>query len=286
MPHMKEHFIEHYYNGKRNFPYSIGIWWKRVTGNIPVSDTPTYSYDVLDIINPQPRSHGIVAYSLWGDANTERFQTGLLEPLLNNAQQLKSRLPEWAGRIYISESIPSHIRQQLADSGYELFIMPDTSLGEGYVWRFLAATEHKPVIIHDADMKFINRELTPDIFTTVQEWLNTDKPFLRRQLHASNILNITPIRAGCWGVRPTKDGRVPLANIKETMKKYVFEGFGTDEAFLTKEVWPIMKKEGYHSTGGKNIALIVILSVLILLGLIILGLYLWKRRRRRRRRRL
>ena len=286
MAHMKEDFTEHYYNGKRNFPYSIGIWWRRVTGSIPVSDEPRYSYDILEIINPQPESDGIVSYSLWGDANSERFRTGLLEPLLSNAKQLKSRLPGWTGRIYICESIPFHTRQELVDVGYELFVMPKASLSEGYVWRFLATTEHKPVIIHDADMKFVNKELTPDMFTAVQEWMKTDKPFLRRRLHTSNLLDLTPIRAGCWGVRPTKDDRVPLWDIKESMKKHIFEGFGSDEAFLTKEVWPLMKKEGYHSTGELNIALIVSLSVLLLLGLILLGLYLWRRRRRRRRRRL
>lgn len=279
MVQMKEHFTEHYYNGKRNFPYSIGIWWKRATGSIPVSDKPTYSYDVLEIINHQPKSYGIVSYSLWGDANSERFKTGLLEPLLSNAKQLKLRLPGWTGRIYICENIPLDTRRQLVDAGYELFVMPVASLAEGYVWRFLAVSENKPVIIHDADMKFVNKELTPDMFTAVQEWMNTDKTFLRRRLNISNFLDITPIRAGCWGVRPTKDGRIPLANIRDTMEKHVFEGFGTDEAFLTKEVWPIMKKEGYYSTGS-NVTMIVIIT-LSAIALIVLTLYMLRRTKKK-----
>ena len=118
MTRTKEHFTERYYNGKRNFPYSIGIWWRRVTGNIPVSDTPTYSYDVLEVINPQPRSRGIVAYSLWGDANSQRFKTELLENLLSNRQTQEKiivdfmRIGHWheyqvygRGRIIITESL-------------------------------------------------------------------------------------------------------------------------------------------------------------------------------------
>ncbi len=60
---MKENFREDYYNGNRKFPYSIGIWWKRSTGQIPLSDKPTYSYDVLDIINRQPGYAGRGCYA-------------------------------------------------------------------------------------------------------------------------------------------------------------------------------------------------------------------------------
>jgi hypothetical protein len=277
---IKEHYRENYYNGKRNFPYSVGIWWRRATGKIPLLDKSNKAYDVISVINPQPNSIGIISYSLFGDGISDRFRTGLLNPLLNNAQELKDNLPGWVGRIYISEDIPSHIIQELVNAGYELFIMPSPSQAEGYVWRFLATKEDKPVIVHDADMKFVNKELKPNMFTAVEEWLKTDKPFLRRKLHISNFLNITPIRAGCWGTRPIKNSNSYLSDIKETLEKYKFEGYGSDEAFLTKEIWPLMKKEGYYSTGDKGDLILGTVVISVILFLTIFGIYLWRRRQR------
>ena len=60
----------------------------------------------------------------------------------------------------------------------------------------------------------------------------------------------------------------------QTLEKYNFEGFGMDEAFLTKEIWPKMKKFGYYSTGWKRevllISLITLFSILSIFGIIFL----------------
>ena len=249
---------EPYYNGDR----SLDMKLKKIQGKI----TPNKSaYKVLEIRNPQPHSIGIISYSLFGDFSSERFRPGLIEPLLYNINELKIQLPGWSSRLYIAKNISEEIKVELVDAGYELYIMNVPTKGEGYVWRFLPASENKPFISHDADMrigKFFNG--SPSIEVVVNDWLKTDKPFLRRKLNLSSFMNIVPIFAGMWGYRPTQNDVNVLSDIKQTLEKYNFEEFGMDEAFLTKEVWPKMKREVLL------ISLITLFSILSIVGIIFL----------------
>jgi len=259
---------EDYYNGSR-----WGSLWKKITGNIPLRHHSSTFFTVDEIINHQPTSLGIVAYSLFGDGKVERFRKKLLNPLFQNAKKLKAMLPTWSGRIYICSSIPSHIKEELVQSGYELFVMPLPLSEEGYAWRFLAAEEGKPVVFHDADMLLDDKFLE-----IVTNWLSGDKLFLRRKLTGDNYIGV-PISAGCWGVRPY-NGKSPLWDIKKNLEKHVFEGFGSDEAFLTKEIWPIMKKEGYYSTQERWFVWIVPTICIIVFAMIVTWAIIWYRKRK------
>lgn len=264
--------IEPYYNGERSFASKI----KKIQGKIPLNNIPNKAaYKVLEIRNPQPHSDGIISYSLFGDFSSERFRKGLIEPLLYNINEMKIKLPGWSSRLYIAKNIPDDIKIELVDAGYELYIMNVPTKGEGYVWRFLPASENKPFISHDADMrigKIINSSQSIEV--VVNDWLKTDKPFLRRKLNLSSFMDIIPVLAGMWGYRPTQNNVNVLSDIKETLEKYNFEGFGMDEAFLTKEIWPKMKTHGYYSTGWKRevflISLITLFSILSIVGIIFL----------------
>ena len=262
----KEAYKEDYYTG----PRTMSTWWRKINGIIPSRrNNNTDSFKVLYILNHQPRSAGIVSYSLFGDSKVERFRKHLLEPLLSNSKKLKENLPLWSSRIYISLNIHENIKNELVNAGYELFVMPPPYSGEGYAWRFLAGSENKPVVFHDADMLF-----TSNTFKVINNWLNTNKPFLRRKLTTDNYFFV-PISAGCWGIKPLNNKSSPLSDIKSLLDNYIFESFGSDEAFLTKEVWPIMKKEGYYSTEESWILILIV--ILSAIALIVLSLYLWRR---------
>jgi hypothetical protein len=238
------------------------------------------AFDEIHVHNPRPDSDGIISVSLWGDGESDRFRQGLMEPLLHNVSRLNSELPGWVCRVYASEDLPEQVLGELVNAGCEIYVMPSPRQGgEGFAWRFLATSERKPVVIHDADMTF--DELNPGLFDVVERWLETDKPFLRRRLHAVNVFG-NPVSGGCWGARPYPDGKSPLVDVKDRLSKYSFEGYGIDEVFLTKEVWPIMKREGYYTTGldsrGAASCTILVLAV-ILFVLLIVGVWFFRRRK-------
>ena len=72
-----------------------------------------------------------------------------------------------------------------------------------------------------------------------------------------------------WGSKPTKENKVLIPNIKNVMENYQHNWFGTDEAFLKKEVWPLFVKEGYYDVTNKLNIIIKVLFIVILLSILI-----------------
>ncbi len=276
-----EHYREDYYTGRgRQFSDYGALWIRKILGiMIPLKERSD-AFDEISVRNPRPDSDGIVSVSLWGDGVSDRFRKGLMDPLLSNVGQLRSKLPGWVCRVYASSELPEQVLVELVGAGCEVYIMPAPRQGgEGFAWRFLATNEQKPAIIHDADMTF--DELRPGLFDVVEQWLKTDKPFLRRQLYAVNVWG-NPVSGGCWGSRPRPDGKNPLVDMKDRLSKYSFEGYGIDEVFLTKEIWPIMKREGYYTTEPSSDAVascvILVLSVISLVLVFMWGVLFLRRR--------
>ena len=278
---------EDYYvgRGRRYSDYGV-TWLRKVFGMVTPSKGPNNAFNEIAVLNPQPDSEGIISVSLWGDGVSKRFWKELMEPLLHNVNRLNSILPGWVCRVYASNDLPEKVIWEIIDAGCEVYVMPAPRQGgEGFAWRFLATAESKPVVIHDADMDF--DELQPGLFDVIEQWLATDRPFLRRRLHAVNVWG-NPVSGGLWGSRPRLTGESPLVNVRENLSKYSFEGYGIDEAFLTKEVWPVMKREGYYTTklsregfvSSSIIVLFIILSVALLGALITGGVLLRKKRKR------
>jgi hypothetical protein len=216
-----EHYREDYYTGRgRQFSDYGALWIRKILGiMIPLKER-SGAFDEISVRNPRPDSDGIVSVSLWGDGVSDRFRKELVDPLLSNVDQLRSRLPGWVCRVYASSELPEQVIVELVDAGCEVYIMPAPRQGgEGFAWRFLATAEQKPAIVHDADMTF--DELRPGLFDVVKQWLKTDKPFLRRQLSAVNVWG-NPVSGGCWGSRPRSDGKNPLVDMKDRLSKYSF----------------------------------------------------------------
>ena len=120
----------------------------------------------------------------------------------------------------------------------------------GLLWRFLVASENLPFLVCDADMLIDEQNWFISDFSKVQKWLESDKTFFRRKVFLINMA--WPISAGTWGGKPTKDGNAAIPDIKNRLENYNHDWFGSDEAFLAKEVWPLFKKEGYFTDLSKN----------------------------------
>nr|QBK85377.1 MAG: hypothetical protein LCIVAC01_01860 [Iridovirus LCIVAC01] len=230
---------------------------------------------IKERLNVQPDIVGVFSTSLFGDPNDEKFRKRYFEPLLLNSHKLKEKLPEWTYRVYLAPNFSQIDIEKLITAGYEVFIMNKEPKGyEGTSWRFLAASEPKPFFCVDAD-----DDISLHPIEHIQPWLESkDKTFIRRVI-VSNFLSkvLIPIQAGCWG---GKGNSIP--NIKERLEKYDLTKFGSDEAFLTKEVWPEFKKDGFYKVPSENEGFwfsVIILGVLIvnLIVIIVLITRHWKK---------
>ena len=251
------------HNDKRRLKSFI----KRSFGVLKVSNNETYNFEVISKINENPNSKGICSTSLFGDMNNIILYNRLVIPLIYNAKIINNILPGWCLRVYLSSNISPNIRNELIKNNCEIYIMNDDSNNKfvGTLWRFLCASESKPFIVCDADMRFDEKCVAYNSLNKkdVEKWLCSDKLFFRRKLGIIN--KFIPISAGMWGGKPDKNGNPPLPKIKEQMEKYEHNWFGTDESFLNKEVWPTFKKSNYTVSNNMDTGLSIIICVLIMI---------------------
>lgn len=208
-------------------------------------------FQIRKKLNRQPDSKGILVVSLFGDLNDPYIYNRYVKALLKNVGKMKMVISGWTVRVYITPEANQKVINDLIEKGCEVYIMSKASDGmDGALWRFLAAAGDKPFLSIDADDKgFYN-------WKHVHKWLEGDKPFFRRTLAMLN--SYIPICAGLWGGKANS-----IPGIKERISKYCGKkDYGIDEAFLSKEIWPLFKKEGYYnSTCGWDILFWILLSV-------------------------
>ncbi len=249
---------------------------KRSKAITPITHNKTDSFNVIYKINEQPNSKGICSTCLFGDAKDKIFYNRLVVPLLYNAKNIHIILPGWCLRVYLSTKIPLYIKNELINNNCEIYMMNEdpNHIYAGTLWRFLCASEPKPFIVCDADLMlheshFLHKSINKH---DINDWLKSDKIFFRIKVGVIN--NFVPITAGKWGGRPYKNGKPPFPDIKEKMEKYNHNWFGTDEAFLHKEVWPDFKKSNY--TVSNNIE-IVLCSIILWIIIVIIYLIICKK---------
>jgi hypothetical protein len=259
---------ELYFNGSR--ARSV---WSRLTRQTDDRENPADDFASCRTINEQPEREGIISMTLFGKGEGERFWKGLVEPILASAEKIKEILPGWIIRVYISSSLPQKVSDALVAAGCELVVMNPNSKHpyNGLLWRFLAASESVPFVVCDADMRLSDDSPTLNDLRHIPTWLRSDKTFFRRKSFPTNIL--WPICAGGWGGRPKKNGEPVIPDIKDRLERYNHDWFGCDEAFLTKEVWPLFKKEGYYTSYSLSekitwvpLALLVVLIIVIVIA--------------------
>jgi hypothetical protein len=229
------------------------------------------NFEIISILNRKENSVGIISISLFGDSSEKRFYTELVQPILDNAEILYAHLPGWVIRVYFSTRISKEILQKLLDADVEIYLMNEDTVNNKYaglLWRFLPAGENKQFIILDADMSILSKNIAmKPLIPNIYKWINSNKPFLRRRMFCTFFL--IPIYAGMWGGKPNKENKEIIPNIKNLMENYQHNWFGTDEAFLKTEVWPLFVKEGYYDVSNNLINIIKVLFIVIILFILI-----------------
>ncbi len=246
----------------------INSFVKRSLGIIKTRRGNKNRFDVVNKYNEQPHSKGVCSTCLFGDFNGDRFYTGLVKPLVYNASIIDDILPGWCIRVYLSTRIPIKIRNELLDAGCEIYTMKEKpGTFTGTVWRFLVASEAKPFVICDADMRLDEQSFSYVLLAPyVKKWLNTDKTFFQRR---SGLINIfIPISAGMWGGKCDKAGKPLIPNIKNLIEKYEHDWFGADESFLKTEIWPKVNQSKYVVYSPLEKVTLVVFTLILLLFVI------------------
>ena len=266
---------EQYFSGSR-----LNATWRRLTRQIDERENPSNNFVPIRTINEHPKKEGIISTSLFGEGTDKRFWDGLVKPILDAATEIEEILPGWVIRIYISSSLPQKIFHALVSKGCELVVMSPSSkqqLYSGLLWRFLVASEDVPFLVCDADMRPNDSSNNLNDLRHVPDWLQSGKTFFRRKCFPTGML--WPICAGGWGGKPKNSGEPAIPDIKDRMEKYSHNWFGCDEAFLTKEIWPLFRKEGYYTSYSSAEKITwVVMALLVILVIIIIITRIWHRR--------
>jgi len=209
---------------------------RRVMGKI--SPCNTKKCTIVREKYKEKKSKGILSTSLYKACSDKIFNQKYFLPLLKNIEKINNVLPGWRFRIYLSPDLKDDILEILMAKDCEIFVMDKVPEGhEGSMWRFLPASEDMPFLSVDAD-EDIKTTISPE---HIRKWILSKNIFFLRRIRHINLF--IPMSAGCWG---SKDGAIP--DISDKICKYCSTWFGNDEAFLAKEVWPIVKKKGRYKT--------------------------------------
>ncbi|MEI7986394.1 MAG: hypothetical protein WCI55_12275 [Armatimonadota bacterium] len=189
---------------------------------------------------------------------------------------IPSLIPTWQPVVYVPIDIPPHIASEIVSLGGELVILKGTDTIEGGVlgheaalWRFISAEQTLPFVCLDADDEF-----DPKLVPKIRKWLKSDAQFFI----FSPINAWIPMMAGRWGARgmPAKSERnqivlhhdsthlvPPVPDMLERMNQYCENWFGFDEAFLKKEIWPIVRRTDYYRTAHWPLTDLLVIGLIL-----------------------
>lgn len=179
----------------------------------------------------------IISFSVWGD------EKKYIDGALTNISLANKYYPDWIVRFYCQENMPSEYMSELQNRGCE--IRPKQFYRDswfGLYWRFCPMYDDSDInrfIVRDTDARISPREVD-----AVNEWIESEKPFhIMRDNQAHNV----PILGGMWGSFPNiiPDFELKLKTWMQTIpgddKNPRGRFHNTDQEFLWKYVWPVIK---------------------------------------------
>ena len=231
---------------------------RRVLSDVSPCPFGKSMYFPVEKIGDDSNAKGLVCYSLYG--NYAKYAPTLYKQL----DDIPNELPDWIATVYVPIDVPQNVVNEITSRGgvvikmnggasFEEASAPNAPrIGikghEGALWRFLGATQTKPMIVLDADDK-----LYPCIGSKVKKWLKSKKTFFI--FKPWEIL--LPMAAGRWGARGIKHFdsatgqailKAPLPDMLEVINEYCEHWFGLDECVLKLRIWPRIKKLGVYKT--------------------------------------
>lgn len=230
-------------------------------------------YFPVRTIGERSDAEGLVCFSLYG--KYEKYAPTLYGQL----DDIAVLMPTWQAHVWTPIDVPQNVINNITSRGAAITIMnggtsqsqasqpsaPQVGIKghEGALWRFMGAMQTKPFITLDADDSF-DRNLLPKI----RAWLNSGETFFIFK----PIEILLPMAAGRWGGRGISDPdhpnqlKPPIPDMLDRMNLYCEHWFGFDEAFLKKEIWPLVKKIGVYKSAHwpiNEILLFIIIGAFI-----------------------
>jgi hypothetical protein len=230
---------------------------KRIINKYQVCDGVKYKEE--KIYNYKGRDRvGTVSATLYGDTDKPGFKERYIAKIPEIAKSIEKHMPGWVFRIYIDKNIDPLLPEF---NGIELYSMDNPSDGhQGSMWRYLVADENVPWVCVDLD-----DTVKPELIDYVNSWLKSDKPFII----FADYQSILPMSGKMWGAKPKE-----LPNMSNMIGQHCQTWFGTDEAFLRKEIFPIINIKGYWSPGIHKNPSILLLSLLPIIIVIVMYIYM------------
>jgi len=177
---------------------------------------------------------------LFGKPSNPDFKPRYLDGL-SRLLRTKHRLwPSAQVRLYVSQSVLNVVKDEMLNNGVDLYIVsPDPQGFEATLWRFWAFDDSDglPVLSFDADDDIFDETY----IQTIKQWLASDKPFFvkRQWWHKMGLpINACRIGAKAGAFQKFLGKRFSMTNLTKT---YCDTGFGVDEGFLNREVWPVIQ---------------------------------------------
>lgn len=200
----------------------------------------------------------IISFSLWGQ--NKLYLCGALA----NVKLAQTLFPGWTCRFHCDPNVPQKIFKDLEDLGAEIELMGLSVQYSGLFWRYEPINDHSidRVIIRDADSR-----LTPRDAWCVSKWEESGLPVhIIRDEEGHNI----EMLGATWGCIPKE-----IPNFQELLDEFwdeFMQGehssgwfnkergkyFGTDQAFLCRRLWPLIKDkhlahdDRFHFTGREQ----------------------------------
>lgn len=167
-------------------------------------------------------SKKVISFCLFG--KQDKYCVGAIR----NAELVPQIYPDWIMRVYIAQSVPREIRQELAGFSHVELVHCEEDNWTSMLTRFLPASENDVdvFISRDCDSRLNEREAA-----AVQQWM--ENPHLIHVMR-DHPHHTTPILGGMWGA---KQHAIP--DMKELIEKWNKEDrWQTDQDFLRSVIWP------------------------------------------------
>lgn len=188
-------------------------------------------FTVEKVLN-KSNATNIISYCIYG-TNPKYYRN-----IVKNIKIADAEMSDWKVRVYVHNKVQQNFINELVKNGAEVYIVDDIICkpgnGAGTFWRFLPLLEKANVIILDADDKLTSKEIQE-----IKYFFNNDhnvilgsstSPFPKSHLMACKLYK-------------KKEFQVPWN--EDFIKRYPIRSlWGSDEIFLSFEVYPYAKKQG------------------------------------------
>lgn len=182
----------------------------------------------------------IISFSLWG--NNPKYTKGALK----NIECRNFYLPEWTCRFYVHTSVPKHVKEEIRNlENCEVIEKSGQAAKEkmdnpGWFWRFEVLNENDidRFIVRDTDSRIDDRDVS-----CILDWERSKKSFHIIRDHDEHN---TKIMAGMWGATNEFIKSINYNNLlKEFENLDYVNGYGTDQEFLARMIYPKAKNKAY-----------------------------------------